>query len=264
MPTAEEFREECRRFLEARYPRRTDDARPFVWGEGSDAVGLFEETDPAEEARQLAAVKAWRRELWDAGLAWITGPAEFGGRDLPASHQQIFDREARGFDVPGNGMLTISLGMIAPTILAHGTPAARGRYLAAMQRADLVACQLFSEPGAGSDLAGVSTRAERDGDGWRLNGQKVWTSGAQYSDIGEVLCRTSDDGRHRNLTAFVVDMHAPGVEVRPLRQMTGGRRLQRGVPHRRLGARRRPPRRRGRRLAGGDHDAVQRAGRHRR
>ena len=91
-----------------------------------------------------------------------------------------------------------------------------------MQRADLVACQLFSEPGAGSDLAGVSTRAERDGDGWRMNGQKVWTSGAQYSDIGEVLCRTSDDGRHRNLTAFVVDMHAPGVEVRPLRQMTGG------------------------------------------
>ena len=79
VPTAEEFREECRRFLEARYPRRTDVARPFVWGEGSDAVGLFEETDPAEEARQLAAVKAWRRELWDAGLAWITGPAEFGG-----------------------------------------------------------------------------------------------------------------------------------------------------------------------------------------
>jgi alkylation response protein AidB-like acyl-CoA dehydrogenase len=119
-------------------------------------------------------------------------------------------------------MLTISLGMIAPTILVHGTPDAKGRYLAALQRADLIACQLFSEPGAGSDLASVATREERDGDGWRITGQKVWTSGAQYSDIGEVLCRTSEDERHRNLTAFVVDMHAPGVEVRPLRQMTGG------------------------------------------
>ncbi|MPY92199.1 MAG: acyl-CoA dehydrogenase [Acidimicrobiia bacterium] len=221
-PSPEAFRDECRAFLEARYPRRADVAQPFRWGEGSDAVGLFEEADPSEEAAQLTAVKEWRRALWDAGLAWISGPAAFGGRELPGPYQQIFDREARGFEVAGNGMLTISLGMIAPTIVAHGTAGAKDRYLAALQRADLVACQLFSEPGAGSDLASVSTRARRDGDGWRITGQKVWTSGAQYSDIGEVLCRTSDDGRHRNLTAFVLDMRAPGVEVRPLRQMTGG------------------------------------------
>jgi alkylation response protein AidB-like acyl-CoA dehydrogenase len=222
VPTAEAFREECGAFLTANYSPRTDVAQPFRWGQGSDTVGLFEEADPAEEAAQLDAVRAWRRALWDAGLAWVTGPPEFGGRGLPAAYQQIFDREARSFDVPGNGMLTISLGMIAPTILAHGTAGAKDRYLAALQRADLVACQLFSEPGAGSDLASVSTRAVRDGDGWRITGQKVWTSGAQYSDIGEVLCRTSDEGRHRNLTAFVLDLHAPGVEVRPLRQMTGG------------------------------------------
>jgi alkylation response protein AidB-like acyl-CoA dehydrogenase len=112
--------------------------------------------------------------------------------------------------------------MIAPTILAHATESAKERYLAALYRGDVVACQLFSEPQAGSDLASVTTRAVRDGDGWRVTGQKVWTSGAHLADIGEVLCRTSENGRHRNLTALIVDMHAEGVEVRPLRQMTGG------------------------------------------
>ncbi len=222
LPSADEFATECRAFLEAHYARRSKQETPFRWGEGSDEVGLFEEADPEVEAAQVAVVRQWRRQLWDAGLAWLTGPVEHGGRGLPNRYQQIFDREARDFDVPGNGKLTISLGMIAPTILAHGTPGAKDRYLQALQRGDLIACQLFSEPGAGSDLAAVSTSAVRDGDGWRLNGQKVWTSGAQYSDVGEVLCRTSDEGRHRNLTAFVVDMHAPGVDVRPLRQMTGG------------------------------------------
>ena len=221
-PSIADFTDECRRFLALHYRPRADVAQPFRWGEGSDAVGLFEETDPAREAVQLAAVRDWRRALCDAGLAWLGGPVEHGGRALPAAYQQVFDREARGYDVPGNAMLTISLGMIAPTILAHGTEGAKARYLAALQRADLVACQLFSEPGAGSDLASVSTKAVRDGDGWRVTGQKVWTSGAQYSDIGEVLCQTSDDGRHRNLTAFVLDLRATGVQVRPLRQMSGG------------------------------------------
>ena len=96
-------------------------------------------------------------------------------------------------------------------------------YLPGMYRGDLVGCQLFSEPGAGSDLAGLQTKAERDGDEWIITGQKVWTSGAQYSDIGEIICRTDPDlPKHKGLTGFVVDMHAPGVEVRPLRQMTGG------------------------------------------
>ena len=149
-------------------------------------------------------------------------PVEYGGAGLPGAYRRAFDALVRNYDVIGNGMLTIGLGMVAPTILAHGTPSAKERYLPALQRGDLIACQLFSEPSAGSDLASVAMRAERDGDGWRLNGQKVWTSGAQFSDIGEALCRTSDEGRHRNLTAFVVDMHAPGVDVRPLRQMTGG------------------------------------------
>ena len=117
----------------------------------------------------------------------------------------------------------IGLGMVAPTILAHATDEVKERYLRSLWRGDIVACQLFSEPGAGSDLAGLQTRAVRDGDEWIVTGQKVWTSGAHLSDIGEIICRTDPDApKHKGLTGFVVDMHAAGVEVRPLRQMTGG------------------------------------------
>ena len=114
--------------------------------------------------------------------------------------------------------------MVAPTILAHATEEVKEAYLRPhAPRATSSGCQLFSEPGAGSDLASLQTRAVRDGDEWVVNGQKVWTSGAQLSDIGEIICRTDPDlPKHRGLTGFVVDMHAPGVEVRPLRQMTGG------------------------------------------
>ena len=117
----------------------------------------------------------------------------------------------------------IGLGMVAPTILAHATEPVRRRYLPQMYRGDIVGCQLFSEPGAGSDLASVQAQATRDGDEWIVTGQKVWTSGAHLSDIGEIVCRTDPDlPKHKGLTAFVVDMHAAGVETRPLRQMTGG------------------------------------------
>ena len=113
--------------------------------------------------------------------------------------------------------------MVAPTILAHAIPEVRERYLRSMYRGDIVGCQLFSEPVAGSDLAGIQTRAERDGDEWIVTGQKVWTSGAQFSDIGEIITRTNTEKpKHKGLTMLLVDMHAPGVEVRPLRQMTGG------------------------------------------
>ncbi len=111
--------------------------------------------------------------------------------------------------------------MIAPTILKHGTEDQKRRYLPALYSGEKIACQLFSEPGAGSDLASISTKAVRDGDVWRISGQKVWTSGAHIADVGEIICRTAAEPRHKNLTAFLIDMHAPGVTVRPLRQMTG-------------------------------------------
>jgi acyl-CoA dehydrogenase len=125
--------------------------------------------------------------------------------------------------VPEQGFFGIGLGMVAPTILAHATDEVKDAYLPKMYRTDVIGCQLFSEPGAGSDLASLQTKAVRDGDEWVITGQKVWTSGSHYSDIGEIICRTDPDlPKHKGLTGFVVDMKAPGVEIRPLRQMTGG------------------------------------------
>jgi alkylation response protein AidB-like acyl-CoA dehydrogenase len=221
-PTLDEFRAEVTAFLEANAERREAE-RKFVWGEGSDKVAMFEERDRDTELEMLRDACAWRAKRFDAGLGWITGPAEYGGRGLPSAFQREYDALESQFQVPNQSFFTIGLGMVAPTILAHGSDAAKERYLRAMYGGDIVGCQLFSEPGAGSDLASLQTRAERDGDEWVVSGQKVWTTGAHYSDIGEVIARTDPDlPKHKGLTGFVVDMRAPGVEIRPLRQMTGG------------------------------------------
>jgi alkylation response protein AidB-like acyl-CoA dehydrogenase len=222
MTSTDEFRAEATAFLDAHgEPRRE---KSLTWGEGSDQVSLFPELSPEEEATLVKAAKEWRAKVYDAGFGWISGPPEYGGRGLPREYERVWQSLESGYDTPSQGPFGIGLGMIAPTILAHAVDEVKQRYLPAMYRGDVIACQLFSEPVAGSDLAGIQTRALRDGDEWVLNGQKVWTSGAQYSDIGEIITRTSTDpeSRHRGLTMFVVDMHAPGVEVRPLRQMTGG------------------------------------------
>ncbi len=214
------FDDECEDFL-SRYPKKMQESA-FEWGVGSERTAVFEEIDPEVERVAVASARQWRRDLWDAGLGWLTGPTDLGGRGLPRTYQNRFDLKARQYEVPGNAKLTVGLGIVVPTILEHGSDLAKRSYPAQIQSGDLIACQLFSEPNAGSDLASVSTRAVRSGNGWRLTGQKVWTSGAQFSDLGEALCRTEDGPPHRNLTAFLVDMHAPGVLVRPLRQMTGG------------------------------------------
>ncbi|HEX5615877.1 MAG TPA: acyl-CoA dehydrogenase family protein, partial [Acidimicrobiia bacterium] len=195
----------------------------FAWGQGSDRIGVLDEKSAEEEAREIADAKAWRARLFDAGFAWITGPVEYGGRGLTAAHDRAYRELEAEYRVPSQSPFGIGLGMVAPTILAHGIDEVKSTYLAKMWRGDIIGCQLFSEPIAGSDLAGIQTRAERDGDEWILTGQKVWTSGAQYSDIGEIITRTSPDKpKHKGLTMFLIDMHAPGIEVRPLRQMTGG------------------------------------------
>jgi alkylation response protein AidB-like acyl-CoA dehydrogenase len=172
---------------------------------------------------EIAAAIDYQRAAFDAGFGWITGPPEFGGADLPGRYEHAFAVAERDYAIPSKGPLSVSLGMVAPTLAQFGSQEAKQRWLRGLRRADVIGCQLFSEPAAGSDLAAVRARAERDANGqdWILNGQKVWTSGAHYSDIGIALTRTSDGPRHRNLTAFVVDMHAPGVDVRPLRQITG-------------------------------------------
>src|SRR5260370_9450398 len=219
----EEFLAAAEAFLESRYPRIASEERSrFKWGEGSDEVRVFQEPDPIEEAGALPRIREWRAALWAAGLAWISGAKEYGGAGLPRSYEAAFSRLTRKFDVPGDAALTVSLGMIAPTILRHADERQKLEYLPALYRGDLIACQLFSEPGAGSDLAAIRTKATAQGDRWFITGQKVWTSGAHLADVGEIMCQTEPGPRHHNLTAFLVDMHAPGVSVRPLRQMTGG------------------------------------------
>ena len=220
--TEQDFRDEAAAFLDAHATRRGA-AKEFVWGEGSDNVSILEEKSAEQEAAEMRAAKEWKAVEFDAGFGWISGPEEYGGRALPAAYDRAYRELASQYAVTPTGQFGIGLGMVAPTILAHAIPEVKERYLRSLYRGDVVACQLFSEPVAGSDLAGIQTRAERDGDEWVVSGQKVWTSGAQFSDIGEIITRTSPDKpKHQGLTMFIVDMHAPGVEVRPLRQMTGG------------------------------------------
>ena len=220
--TLEDFEKEARSFLDANAERREAE-KAFVWGEGADMMGAFEERSRESEERIVGDAKTWRGKKFAAGFGWITGPKKFGGRELPGSFEKAYSRLEAQYRTPNESVFGIGLGMVAPTILAHATEEAKEQYLTAMWSADIVGCQLFSEPGAGSDLASLSTKALRDGEEWIITGQKVWTSGAQYSDIGEIICRTNPDlPKHKGLTGFIVDMHAPGIEIRPLRQMTGG------------------------------------------
>lgn len=217
----EAFEREALDFLQSNAEPRVEITRQ--WGEGSDKVSLFPERTPEEDQADLEAAKSWSMRRFDAGFGWITGPEQYGGRNLPRSYQRIYDHLESGFNIPSQAVFGIGLGMIAPTILAHATEEVKDKYLRKLYRGDIVACQLFSEPSSGSDLASLQSKAIKDGDEWVINGQKVWTSGAHLSDIGEIICRTDPNvEKHRGLTGFIVDMHAPGVEVRPLRQMTGG------------------------------------------
>ena len=220
--TVEAFIAEARAFLDANASLRAE-MKAFVWGEGDDDAALFEEVDREKERVELVRAQQWRAKRYDAGLGWITGPVALGGRSLSRAHERAYNELESRYEVPDQGFFGIGLGMVAPTILDHATPEVAADLLPKMYRGDIVGCQLFSEPGAGSDLASLQTKAERDGDEWVITGQKVWTSGAHYSDIGEVICRTDpNQPKHRGLTGFVVDMKAPGVQVVPLRQMTGG------------------------------------------
>jgi alkylation response protein AidB-like acyl-CoA dehydrogenase len=220
--TIEDFTAEARRFLDEHAERRPP-AQDFVWGQGSDDVAVFDEKDRDAEAREAEAAKEWRRTRFDHGFGWITGPEKFGGRALGGTFERAYGSLESQYATPPMGIFTISLGMVAPTILAHAVPEVQDLYLRDLYRGDRVACQLFSEPGAGSDLASLQTKAVRDGDEWVISGQKVWTSSAHLSDIGEIICRTDPElPKHKGLTGFLVDMRAPGVTIRPLRQMTGG------------------------------------------
>ncbi len=179
------------------------------------------ESDPEAEREHVRQSKAWQRTLFDGGWAGITWPKEYGGRGGTPIEAIIFGQEQARFDVP-TSVFAQGIGMAGPTIMAHGTDAQKERFLETMLRGEEVWCQLFSEPGAGSDLASLATSAVRDGDEFVVNGQKVWTSSAHFSDWGILLARTDVDApKHRGITYFLLDMTTPGIDVRPLRQATG-------------------------------------------
>jgi alkylation response protein AidB-like acyl-CoA dehydrogenase len=175
-----------------------------------------------DEHEAVAAHRAWQRRLADAGLAAVTWPAEYGGQGLGPLHQVVVNQEIGEAKVPGI-FDVIGVGMLGPTLIAHGSEDCKQRHLGPMLAAEEVWCQLFSEPAAGSDLAGIQTRARRQDDGsWRVSGQKVWTTNAQHASFGLLLARTDPDlPKHKGLTMFVLPMDADGVSVRPLRQISG-------------------------------------------
>ncbi|MBP2325223.1 alkylation response protein AidB-like acyl-CoA dehydrogenase [Kibdelosporangium banguiense] len=182
---------------------------------------LTEHTGAPVPPEDVATAKRFQAALHDAGFAGITWPAEYGGQGLGQREQLAFNDVAKAFDLPV-AIFVVGLGMCGPTLVDLGTDQQRSRYLRPLVRGEEIWCQLFSEPGAGSDVASLQTKAVRDGDEWVLDGQKVWTTVAHLADYGAVLARTNPDvPKHSGLTMFIVDMHAPGVTVRPLKDMTG-------------------------------------------
>jgi len=205
LPSEEAFRQEVLTFLRATLPTKGGEASGVVSFGGSG----------------LSRSVAYQGRLAEAGLAGITWPAEYGGRELPGRYQRMYDREAKAFQVPPRS-LEIGLGMCGPTLLVHASDEQKRAFIPPLLRGEHVWCELFSEPSAGSDLSSVQTRAQRDGDEFVLNGQKVWTSGAQHSDYAACLVRTDPSRPKREgITMLIVDMHVPGITVRPLRQITG-------------------------------------------
>ncbi len=180
------------------------------------------ERGTGDDTEAVAAHRGWQRRLAEAGYVGVTWPAEHGGGGRGPLEQVIVNQEIARQGVPGI-LDVIGIGMLGPTIIAHGTDEQKQRYLGPMLHGDEVWCQLFSEPAAGSDLAGVQCRAKREDDGgWRITGQKVWTTNAQFSAYGLLLARTdAEQAKHKGLTMFIVPMDAPGVTVVPLRQISG-------------------------------------------
>jgi alkylation response protein AidB-like acyl-CoA dehydrogenase len=190
-----------------------------------EAARWLAENAPNDDAfralTQLEQAKQWQKQKYDAGWACIGWAPEFGGRGASPIEEVIWRQEESQYDLPANFFL-IGQGMIAPTLMAWASDEDKARYLPPLASGEEVWCQLFSEPAGGSDLAALRTRAERDGDEWVINGQKIWTSGAHFSDYGVIVVRTDPTvPKHKGLSYFYVDMKAPGVEIKPIKQLTG-------------------------------------------
>ena len=188
--------------------------------------GWLEKNVPTkEELRGLDYIKQaklWQKRKFDAGWACIRWPKEYGGRGGTVIEQVIWGQEESKFDVPQN-IFTIGQGMAAPTLMTWATEEQKREHLPPMAAGEVVWCQLFSEPAGGSDLAALRTRAERKGDDWLINGQKIWTSGAHYSDFGILVTRSDPTvPKHKGLTYFFLAMKSKGVDIKPIKQISGG------------------------------------------
>ena len=203
---SEAFRQKCRAFLE------------------QHAVGVSSAHRGDDRgASMMAAAKKFQKALADAGLAGIVYDKEYGGAGLSRTHERIW-REEYGKFPDMTGELTISHGMCLPVLNQFGTEAQKKRFLPHNISGETVWCQMFSEPGAGSDVASLQTKAERDGDEWILNGQKVWTTLAHLSDYGVIIARTNPEvPKHAGISMFILDMRLPGIEIRPIHQIDGGK-----------------------------------------
>jgi alkylation response protein AidB-like acyl-CoA dehydrogenase len=207
-PEEAAFRTEARTWLENNAERRRRDSFETWQSRYGEAEGL-------------ARARDFQRRKAEAGFAGITWPREYAGRGGTPIQQVLYAQEEAGFFVP-RGYFEIGLGMCIPTLLAHATDDQKRRFAPRALSGEEIWCQLFSEPGAGSDLAGLRTRAVRDGDGWIVSGQKIWTSGAHFSDWGILVARSDAAApKHKGLTFFFLDMRSPGIEVRRIRQISG-------------------------------------------
>ena len=176
----------------------------------------------SSEEEGLEQVKVWQNKLYESGWACMHWPKEFGGRESTPIERVIWGQEISKFKVPG-GYLEIGQGMAGPVMMMYATEEQKARHLPPMAKGEEIWCQLFSEPGAGSDLAGLKTKSVLEGDTWTINGQKIWTSGAHFSDWGILVTRSDPTApKHKGLTYFFLDMKSPGVEVRPIKQISGG------------------------------------------
>jgi alkylation response protein AidB-like acyl-CoA dehydrogenase len=170
----------------------------------------------------MQRAKFWQKRKADAGWACIRWPREYGGRDASAIDQVILGQEEAAIETPNTGYFGIGQGMAAPTLMAWAREEDKQRFLPDLASGETIWCQLFSEPSAGSDLAALRSRAQKDGDDWVVNGQKIWTSGAHYSDWGILVLRTDPEApKHKGLTYFYVDMKSPGIDIKPIKQISG-------------------------------------------
>ena len=216
-----EFVAEARDWLDDKAERLPPSDRR--WGEGTFSVAVFHRRSPDDEQAHLEAMASWHQRKATDGYHAISWDPAYGGLGLPPEYELAFAGLETEYKIPArHELFGVTTGLVAPTVLSEGTPAQRERFVVDFLTASQWCCQLFSEPGAGSDLASLGCRAEADGDEWVLNGQKVWSSGAQFSQWGLLIARSDPSvAKHRGMTAFLVPLDAQGVEVRPVKQMTG-------------------------------------------